>query len=591
MIDWINCDLETFKFIQFGSGLNLLLADKSNSSQSLDSRNAVGKSSLVEIVDFLLGSKADKKKTVVQAPSIANATFSMQIRFTEEEKIVVSRSPAKRTEIWIQGDVSRWPIEPKFHEESGQHKMHIDDWRKFLGHVFFNLPLAGGSHPSFRELFPYWARRDRDGGFAEVTRHNKNQQVGSKRLALSYLFELDWQIARRFELLRVEEQGLEQLRKNARKGLFDSYIQSSSRIRPELGREERRLANLTHQLANFKVVDEYEILSKEANRLSQELSTLNKNDLLNRKRLSQIETDLRNEDFTDQEKLHELYQEAGVVLPNLVKNRFKDVLIFHQKVVSNRQQHLSAERAELIEKLTTSIQQKTNIDERRADVMKLISAGGALDTFTEMQAELARATVRVEELKLKLSDAVKLEQSSTEMEARRLKLTAELQADISERQSTVIAASNLFSEIYEKLRSTTANLIVGTEKNGPQFETQADDQGSRGVHNTLIFAFDFTMAVLWSKKEAGPGFVIHDSHLFADMDERQASKALQVAIQICAENDLQYIVTMNSDAIPADGLDESIQLSDHVMPVRLTDSEDGGLFGFQFSYLEDKDND
>ena len=45
----------------------------------------------------------------------------------------------------------------------------------------------------------------------------------------------------------------------------------------------------------------------------------------------------------------------------------------------------------------------------------------------------------------------------------------------------------------------------------------------------------------------------------------------------------QYVVTMNSDALPKEGFDPDFNLQKHILSVRLTDeSETGGLFGIRF---------
>ena len=55
MIRRIGSDLETFKKLEFGPGLNVLLADKSEGASDRQSRNRAGKTSFVEIVHFLTG--------------------------------------------------------------------------------------------------------------------------------------------------------------------------------------------------------------------------------------------------------------------------------------------------------------------------------------------------------------------------------------------------------------------------------------------------------------------------------------------------------------------------------------------------------
>jgi uncharacterized protein YydD (DUF2326 family) len=74
------------------------------------------------------------------------------------------------------------------------------------------------------------------------------------------------------------------------------------------------------------------------------------------------------------------------------------------------------------------------------------------------------------------------------------------------------------------------------------------------------------------------GFLVHDSHLFDGVDERQVAKALEIGAKITARLGWQYILTMNSDVVPA-----SFVTEDYIVNPRLTDAtETGGLFGVRF---------
>ena len=61
MIRELSSDLESFKTLTFGPGLNIILADKSQDATDLQSRNGAGKTSFVELVHFLFGADARPK--------------------------------------------------------------------------------------------------------------------------------------------------------------------------------------------------------------------------------------------------------------------------------------------------------------------------------------------------------------------------------------------------------------------------------------------------------------------------------------------------------------------------------------------------
>lgn len=98
----------------------------------------------------------------------------------------------------------------------------------------------------------------------------------------------------------------------------------------------------------------------------------------------------------------------------------------------------------------------------------------------------------------------------------------------------------------------------------------------------ITFCFDLTYAVLAHRNGRGPDFLVHDSHLFDGVDERQIAEALKLASIVCAEEGLQYLVTLNSDDLAKiEHYDAS--LSQDIIEPRLTDAfSDGGLFGFHF---------
>ena len=87
-----------------------------------------------------------------------------------------------------------------------------------------------------------------------------------------------------------------------------------------------------------------------------------------------------------------------------------------------------------------------------------------------------------------------------------------------------------------------------------------------------------------AKRKQFPGFLIHDSHLFDGVDERQVAKALQLGAERAEASGFQYIVTMNSDALPTDGFKSGFDIDSYITDTQLTDAtETGGLFGIRFS--------
>ena len=66
--------------------------------------------------------------------------------------------------------------------------------------------------------------------------------------------------------------------------------------------------------------------------------------------------------------------------------------------------------------------------------------------------------------------------------------------------------------------------------------------------------------------------------------EKSATLLIALGADHAAAVGFQYIVTMNSDALPKDGFRDGFDVSAYVLDTKLTDAtETGGLFGLRFN--------
>ena len=280
--------------------------------------------------------------------------------------------------------------------------------------------------------------------------------------------------------------------------------------------------------------------------------------------------------------LESIYAEAGVALPGLAIKRYEEVRSFHESVVRNRRDYLSGELLAARQRIASREQEKLRPDQRRSEIMGILKSHGALDQFAKLQGETGRLEADVESLRQRFEAAEQLDGTKNELEIERNRLTLRLRRDFSEQKGRLAEAILAFEETSKRLYESAGSMTVDETSNGPVFQFPMQGSRSKGIKNMQIFCFDLMLMRLCAKRGIGPGFLIHDSHLFDGVDGRQVISALQVGAETASELGFQYIVTMNEDDAfkeKTDGFD----LREHVLPVVLTDAkEDGGLFGFRF---------
>jgi len=588
MIDYMTSDLDSFKSLKFHAGLNVLLADKSAGATDRQSRNGAGKTSLIELIHFLFGGNADKD-SIFRSDALTPWTFEARVA-VGGSLVGIARSGSKPSRIRIHGDTSIWPLQPTLDTKSGDLVFSNEQWRALLGATMFGLPLyteddeKARFRPSFRSLFSYFARRQNSGGFVSPTQQSTKQQPWDQQVSISYLLGLDATIPQEFQEIRVQEKAISELRKIAKEGGLGRYFGSVAELRTRQTIAEARARRLRQQIADFVVVPEYADLEREASVLTREISNLNDQNTSDRELILQLEDALANEQPPAAANLNRLYAEAGVVLPGTVARRFEDVKRFHQAIVQNRRSHLTSEVQAANARIAERDSARERLDRRRRQIMGILKSGGALEHYARLQEETGRAEAETEGLRNRLVTAERIESTKAGLDIERARLLKALQDDHHEREQIITEAILSFEELSNALYEKPGSLTVSATPNGPTVDVRIDAQRSKGITNMQIFCFDLMLAELVTKRGMGPGFLIHDSHLFDGVDERQVAKALQLGADHARAVGFQYIVTMNSDALPKDGFRPEFNINDFVIQTRLTDATDtGGLFGLRFN--------
>lgn len=589
MIHAITSDLSTFKEQRFHAGLNILVADKSADATDKQSRNSAGKTSLVEIVHFVLGAEV-RKGSLFKAETLQEAAFSLTLdlgggSITAERRV----SNSGRIRI-VDGTTAAWPIQPAEDRESHEAFVSLAEWKRILARLMFALgekdeqDAEDKGRPTFRSVFSYFARRAMFDGFQEAAQSSSDQQIGNQQVSVSFLLGLDWTIPQRLQSVRERGKTMKALRKAIGTGILGSVFGWSAELRKQLAVADSKTKRLKDDLANFRVHPQYHELETEASELNRQLKALANDNALDLAVIGDLEAAIRGEAaqvpaYTDVERL---YEQAKVVLPNAVAKRFEDVRKFHESVISNRSSYLGGEIKTLrarVEERSTKIRE---LDARQSTVMAILKSHGALDQYTLLQSELNRIEGEAESLRRRYKAAEEFESLKTTLDIDRKQLHLRLQQDHEEQSDVINDALVWYEEISQALYEKAGSFVIEKSDNGPAFNLKTPGDRGVGIRHMQIFCFDMMLMKILASRKTGPGFLIHDSHLFDGVDNRQIAHALKVGSELAEAHGFQYIVTLNSDTLPLDVI-PGFDVGKHVLPTRLTDeTETGGLFGFRF---------
>ncbi|WP_199787068.1 hypothetical protein [Streptomyces sp. CNS654] len=155
----MSADDERFKEVSFVEGLNLIVASTTASSADTDSRNSAGKSSLIELIHFLLGSRATNTALAMNK-ALRHITFSLEMDWPGlSSPLSVRRSGQRAGFVTLNEDVTGTDDGAIF-PRTGAVELPVERWTQLIERDLFGLR---GDHPGVRGrvLLSFLARLQR----------------------------------------------------------------------------------------------------------------------------------------------------------------------------------------------------------------------------------------------------------------------------------------------------------------------------------------------------------------------------------------------------------------------------------------------
>lgn len=573
--------MPSFREIKFKSGFNVVLAERTERSTIKDSRNGLGKSTLIEIIHFCLGAGVGAKKGLLVGP-LSSWTFTIDLTLANEF-VSVSRNTANPKQVFIEGKTSNWPIQPEnniFNERS----LSVKDWNSILGYLMFDQPINISEKPyspTPRSLISYFIRRGRD-SFSTPFEHFRKQAECDKQVNNAFLLNLDWEDASEVQSLKDKKKLLENLKIASRSGIVSEVLGSIGKLEAEKVQLEEKARYERENLKSFKVHPQYQQYEEDANKLTAEIHQAANANFSDKRLLNYYTASLEDESEPEIKDLNLLYQEAGVILPNSVLRRLEDVQNFHSTLLANRRQFLKEEVERINRRIISRDELIAIKTGQRAEILQTLQTYGALEEYSRLQQTYLETSAKVNDLNSKIARLRQINAGTSNLKIEQELLLQRMRRNYEERKTQRELAISIFNAYSQVLYKAPGRLVIDVGSNGFKFNVEIERSGSSGIENMKVFCYDLMLANLWSKKESSPKFLIHDSTIFDGVDERQIALALELAASESQINNFQYICTFNSDMIPWNEFSSGFDFNSFIR-VRLDDgSPEGSLLGIRY---------
>ena len=529
--------------ISFHKGINLII-DETKTENKRESGNNVGKTTVLRLIDFCLGSKGEN---IYKDTEFKNKSNTQIEKFLKENNIIISLilkddlEDINSKEIKIKRNFLK-RVE-KIQTINGEDINNRNEFNKKLKELIFKSTVE---KPTLRQII------------SKNIRDEKNRLVNTVKVLHSttkaeeyealYLFWLGISLdeSDRKQKLIAQKTIEENLQKRLRK---DSNL---SQISQSLLVIEKSIQDLELKKGSFNINEDYDKelsdLNKvklDLNKYSTELSRLELRKELIIESKSSLDKDIAKIDTT---QIESIYQQAKAFIPNVQKS-FEETLTFHNQMINEKMKFITQE--------LPGLEQKTNSIERQiADLLLQERSLSKKLTKTDVVKELQETVSELHklyELKGNLSEQKRLWESSINKLEGMLSELKDIEDGIKSNDKLIRERVSEFNKYFSDIsyRLYGERFVLSPDKTEKGYGLDISSIGGNlgtGKKKGQMAAFDLAYIQFADLEEIEClHFILQDQ--IENMHDNQITEILT---EIANKIDCQYVLPVLRDKLPDD---------------------------------------
>jgi len=576
-----------FHDTKFNSCFNIVLGQIKKPEHKETDPHDVGKTILINLIDFLLLKEIDNDHFLRKNKTFHNNIFYLEIELNDGGYITIRREVEHPTKIYF-----------KIHAEKDQdfRELDLDEWDidltiekakvKLNSILGFDVLLNW----NYRKTVSYFLRNQND--YNDVFQLQKFS-IGKHIEWKPFLFELlgfDGATAKeKYEVdndIEDYENKIKELKKeySVDKGDYD-------KVAGKILINEKEVKEISKNIDNFNFYEyEKDLISDLINNIEKDISYYNTQIYNLMYQQEKIRETLSKKITFNLKDVKEIFEDVKIYFSDQLVKDYEELLEFNKKITTDRNALLE-ERSKKIKEELNNLQDKLEIlNKKRESMLKVLKDRESFNKFKEYQKELSEKEAELIRLKYQLE---KIEESNqlqkqVDLKNERLKeLSQSLRNQIKESNPVYTKIREIFNEIVFKTIHKYAILsIKQNQENNLEFyaeitkenkiETTSESEGNT-YKKLLCSAFDLAILAAYSDSSFFR-FVYHDG-ILEGLDFRRKEDLIMFEKEFCQKYNIQIINTViETDLPPVIGSPKRLITDEDIVLKLHDDGPSGTLF-------------
>lgn len=528
--------------IEFKKGLNLIV-DETIEKDKKSTGNNVGKTTVLRLVDFCLGSDG---KNIYQDSEFKEQENSVIKDFLTSTEVVITLRMDNDLDFPSESVIVRknfLKYGKKLQELNGENIKDNKDFDLELKKLIFKTEVE---KPTFKQIISKNIR-DEKNKLANIVKV-LNAYTKTEEYEALFLFWLGLNTDSHNEKeLLVKEKTREdnyqkRLKKEGELSLIDQQIEL---VNSKIKEFENLKANFNFNEKFEGQINELNDVKLSLSKLSTEFSRLN----MRKELIVESKEDLEKEKTNiDVKQIELLYQKASKLVPSLQVS-FQETVEFHNALIDEKVKYIEKEFPNILEKLKEITKKIDSLRKRERELSEFISASEYSDNYDSILKELNSFF----ELKGSLEQRRKYWVTSNDNLKRINDKLDSINSQINSKDDFIQNRITIFNKYFTKISNKLygEEYLLSTQKNEKGYDlivTNIEGNPSTGKKKGQIAAFDFAYIQFAEEIDMDfVNFIMHDQ--LENMHDNQLSTIL---IELANSINCQFILPIVRDKIPAE---------------------------------------